>query len=66
MTRLMICYKGAWALSCMQEVTCQIPPPPRKGLALLKENWSTTFNLRDYRFYETLSTKNKLVCYGIV
>ena len=50
----------------MQEVTCQMPPPPRKGLALLKENWSTAFNLRGYWFYETLSTKKKLVCYGIV
>ena len=65
-TRLMICYKGAWAPSCMQQVTCQMPPPPRKGLALLKENWSTAFNLRGYWFYETLSTKKKLVCYGIV
>ena len=48
MTRLMICYKGAWAPSCMQEVTCQMPPPPRKGLALLKENWLAAFNLRGY------------------
>ena len=44
MTWLLMCDKRAWAPRCMQEVTCQIPPPPTKGLALLKENRSTTFN----------------------
>ena len=44
MTWLLMCYKRAWAPRCMQEVTCQIPPPSTKWLALIKENRSTTFN----------------------
>ena len=31
-------FQGAWAPRCIQEVTSQIPLPPRKGLALLNEN----------------------------
>ena len=44
MTWLLRCYKRAWAPRCMPEVACQIPPPPAKGLALVKGNRSTTFN----------------------